>query len=70
MSWKRAQEDAQNWLDGLQLPKDLRGSGRLVDLREAAKSIRGAQGYRIMGLRAAARLLKHREINALLPETK
>ena len=65
MSWQQAQREARHWIDGLNLQKV---RGRLIDLREPAKLLKFQEGFRIMVLRAAERLLKVRGAATLLPD--
>lgn len=66
MSWKIAKKEARHWIDGLNLQSV---SGRLIDLREPAKSLRfSSDHFRTMVFRAAERLLKTRGATAILPD--
>jgi hypothetical protein len=65
MSWKNAQREARDWLDSLHLQNV---KGRLVDLRESARSLRYRGHFRLMVLRAAKRIIADRGATALLPE--
>ena len=65
VSWKRAQQEAQRWIDSMNLQNV---KGRLIDLREPAKSLTFQGEFRTMVLRAAERLLKTRGATALLPD--
>lgn len=67
MSWQRAQKEARRWIDSLNLRA---ARGRLIDLREPAAALPFTGQFRQMVLRAAARLLKTRGANALLPLTE
>lgn len=65
MSWHIAKKEARHWIDSQNL-HDVRG--RLIDLREAAHSLRFQGHFRLMVLRAAERLLKTRGAVAILPD--
>jgi len=65
MSWKEAQREAKRWIDGLNLQNI---KGRLIDLREPAKSLRFRGKFRSMVLRAAKRIIADRGATAVLPE--
>jgi hypothetical protein len=65
MSWNIAKKEARHWIDSLNLQNI---SGRLIDLREPAQSLRFSGHFRLMVLRAAERLLKTRGAVALLPD--
>ena len=67
MSWERAKKEARLWVDGLNLPTDtLRGKS--VDLSEQVKALKFEPKFRVMVIRAARRLLKSRDVHAIIPE--
>ncbi|MBV9657198.1 MAG: hypothetical protein JO295_03715 [Verrucomicrobia bacterium] len=66
MSWQKARDEAQRWLDTMQLPKDL--SGRTLDLRESAKALRFSGRFREMVLEAARRALVKRKAAEVILE--
>lgn len=65
MSWEKAQHEARHWIDSLNLQNV---KGRLIDLREPAKTLRFQGQFRLMVLRAAERLLVKRGATAILPD--
>jgi hypothetical protein len=70
MSWKGAQQEAQDWLNRCgahQLKKTLK-PGMALDLRPYDEQI-GVKGkYRTMILEAARRYFKSKDIEVLLPD--
>lgn len=58
MAWQDAKEEAEIWIEGLNLPEDL--SDQTIDLRELAESLPHEGEFREMIIRAAARILKKR----------
>ncbi len=67
MSWKRAQQEAQRWVDGLNLPtKSMQGQS--IDLNEQAKALRFEAKFKLMVIRAAKRLLQSRGVRAEIEE--
>ncbi len=58
MPWKDAKEEAEKWVESLNLPQDLKG--HVIDLHELGESLGFEGEYREMVLRAAARILKKR----------
>lgn len=66
MSWKDAQKEAQRWVDGLNLPREMQG--KFIDLTEQAKTIGHESKFRAMVARAARRILRKRGIECKLPE--
>ena len=65
MSWKKAKQDAEKWLQSLQIQGKLKG--QTIDLREPAKELTFEGEYRRMVLQAAARQLKASGAEAILP---
>ena len=65
MSWKRAKQDAEKWLQSLQIPGKLKG--QTIDLREPAAKLTFEGDYRRMVLQAAARQLKASGAETILP---
>jgi len=67
MSWKQAQAEAARWIDRLQLKTD-EIKGTTIDLRPYAHMVQQEGQFRTMVFRAAARILKSRGADSILPE--
>ncbi|MDR1304080.1 MAG: hypothetical protein LBK76_02540 [Verrucomicrobiales bacterium] len=66
MSWKKAQDEAQRWLDKARLA-ELVKLGKPVDLRPYEHLLPPESNFRTMVLRAARRKLDKKNLTVYLP---
>ena len=66
MSLADARKEAQMWLDRMRIPKT--AAGGQFDLTEAARSLRFEPKFKSMVLEAARRILKSRDITAVIKD--
>jgi hypothetical protein len=69
MSWQRAREEANRWIDRMQISRAMQGQAMNLSEMSRGKTPLAHQGlFRLMILRAAKRILVGRGINGYLDE--